>query len=250
MEKKVVLVTGSSKGLGSAISRRFAAAGYHAIVTYHNDRAAGLAVVQAIIDAGGSATLHQLDVRSEESVSRLLSDVSSVHGRLDTLVSNAVTEIAKPIDAASLDEWHQVLLTKLDGAFLTTKYAIPLLVKSDNPSVIYITSGDGERPNGEFIGYQIGTAGLIAMTKANAVYLAKKFGIRVNAVSPGPVKTPLWDQLGGENEEMWRGFADSAPVKRIATPEDVADACYFLASDARKFLNGVFLHVDGGSQWT
>lgn len=247
---QVALVTGSSKGLGAAAARRFAAAGYHAVVTYLSDHGAGKAVVDDIVSSGGSATLHQLNVRSEDSVIALMSSLDSRHGRLDALVSSAATEIAKPVDEATLEEWHTVLLTKLDGAFLITKHAVPLLRKAENPSLTYITSIDGERPKGDYLAYQVGTAGLIAMTKANAVYLTRKYGIRVNAVSPGPVRTSLWDPLGGENEQMWQRFEQSSPVGRIATVDDVADACLYLAEDRRRFLNGVFLAVDGGDRWT
>ena len=250
MDKRVVLVTGSSKGIGEGIAKRFALEGWHSVVSYYRDKPGGERVVNDIVATGGSASLVNLDVQSEQSVQAVLEEIGSELGRLDALVSSAVREIPKPVEDATLDEWHTVLLTKLDGAFLTTKYSIPLLSKAENASIVYITSGDGVRPNGEYLGYQIGTAGLIAMTKANAVHLAKKYQIRVNAVSPGPVRTPLWEALGGKDESMWEGFNESAPIGRIATTDDVAAACLYLAADERQILNGVFLNVDGGSQWT
>lgn len=248
-EQKIVLVTGSSKGLGAAIAKLFAANGYHAAITYHRDENGAAEVVDAITRDGGSAEAHQLDVTSESSVRSVTRALADAWGQLDCLVSNAVTEIPKPIDEATLDEWHTVLLTKLDGAFLSTKYCVPLLRCSDNPSIIYITSLSGERPKGDYIAYEIGTSGLIGMTKANAVYLARKFGIRVNAVSPGPVRTPLWDPLPGTSEEMWTRFEEATPTGRVASGSDVAQACLFLADDEHHFLNGVFLSVDGGKQW-
>jgi NAD(P)-dependent dehydrogenase (short-subunit alcohol dehydrogenase family) len=250
MTQRVALVAGSSKGIGSGIAKAFAKEGFHSFITYFQDRQGGETILKEIKDSGGSASLMQLDVTSEESVSTAYSKIASELGRLDSLVVTAVREIPKAVDEATLDEWHKVLLTKLDGAFLMTKHAIPLLSQSNNPSITYITSIDGERPKGDFIGYQTGTAGLIALTKAHSVYLAKKYGIRCNAISPGPVRTPLWDNLGGDDESMWAHFAESSPVKRIATLEDVSAACLFLATDPRKFLNGVFLSVDGGDQWT
>lgn len=139
------------------------------------------------------------------------------------------------------------MLTKLDGAFLCTKHAIPLLQQSDNPSVTYITSVDGERPDGDYIGYQVGTAGLIAMTKANAVYLGRKHGIRVNAVAPGPVRTQLWGP-DLTNEDMWQRFNTKSPLHRVGTGTEAGDACVFLANDPHRFLNGAFIDVDGGSR--
>jgi NAD(P)-dependent dehydrogenase (short-subunit alcohol dehydrogenase family) len=246
---RVVLVTGSSKGIGAAISKRFAGAGYHAVVTYNTSEKAAADVVSSIRAAGGSADACHLDVTSEASVTSVTETILQTWGRLDVLVSNAAVEIAKPVDDASLEEWHTVLLTKLDGAFLCTKHCLPLLQASDNPSIVYVTSSSGERPKGDYLAYEVGTAGLIAMTKANAVYLARKYRIRVNAVSPGPVMTPLWDPLPGTSEEMWVRFNESTPVGRVATDKDVAEACLALTDDPGRFLNGVFLAVDGGRQW-
>ncbi len=249
MTTRVAFVAGSSKGLGAAIAEAFGKLGYHVVVSYRTDRAGAERVAASVTGVGASATVTPLDVTDEDSVREAYSLVDSL-GRLDALVVTAVREIPKAVDQATLDEWHTVLHAKLDGAFLMTKHAIPLMGRSDNPSITYVTSIDGERPSGEFIAYQTGTAGLIAFTKANSVYLARKYGIRCNAISPGPVRTPLWDQLGGEDESMWERFARSSPVKRIAAVEDVAAACLFLATDPQRFLNGVFLSVDGGDQWT
>jgi NAD(P)-dependent dehydrogenase (short-subunit alcohol dehydrogenase family) len=250
MNNPVTFVAGSSKGLGAGIAKAFAQEGHHVVVTYYRDRQGGEKTLQEIIDGGGTGSRHHVDVTDEASVQGVYTAIESDLGRLDSLVITAVREIPKPVDEASLADWRTVLGTKLDGAFLLTKYGIPLLSRSDNASITYTTSIDGERPKGDFIAYQTGTAGLIALTKAHSVYLAKKYNIRVNAISPGPVRTPLWDQLGGEDESMWQGFAESTPVKRIATVDDVSKACLFLALDPKKFLNGVFLSIDGGDQWT
>ena len=250
MPERVALVAGSSRGIGSAVAKAMAKNGYHAVVTFFQNQDAGEETLRSIQENGGSGSLIRLDVTDEESVLAAYSVVADELGHVDSLVVTAVREIPKAVDEATLGEWHTVLHTKLDGAFLMTKHGISLLSRSQNPSITYITSIDGERPNGDFIAYQTGTAGLIAMTKAHSVYLARKYGIRCNSVSPGPVQTPLWDELGGGDEAMWKRFADSSPVKRVATLDDISAACVFLASDPRKFLNGVFLSVDGGDQWT
>ena len=189
--ERVAVVTGASRGIGAEIAKSFARWGYTSVITFRSRRALAEEVVEAIGEAGGRAISLQVDVRSDASVLSMLDGVGQAFGRIDALVCNAVDEVIKPIDEASLEEWHVPLLTKLDGAFLCTKHAIPLLQESDNPSITYVTSVDGERPNGDYIGYQVGTAGLMAMTKANAVYLGRKYGIRVNAVAPGPVRTEL-----------------------------------------------------------
>jgi NAD(P)-dependent dehydrogenase (short-subunit alcohol dehydrogenase family) len=140
-------------------------------------------------------------------------------------------------------------VTKLDGAFLITKYAVTLLAKSSNPAITFITSSVGWRPDGQYLAYQVGTAGLIAMANANAQYLCKKYKIRVNSVAPGPVKTALW-QKAGATEETWKDLLELSPVGRLATVEDVASAVWYVSEDLKSFINGTTINVDGGSQWT
>ncbi len=245
---KAILITGSSQGIGLGIARLYAANGFHIFVNFLNsEERAGLAVEELTMK-GGSASAHRADVRVESEVVSLFDIVQSSGHTLETGVVNAVDEAPKPVDEATFEEWHRVLLTKLDGAFLTTKYAIPLLAKAKNPAIIYITSSDGWRPDGDYLAYQVGTAGLVAMSIANARYLGKKYRIRVNSVAPGPVKTRLWEKAG-ESDEMWTSFNERNPVGRVATTDDIAAAVWFLAEDPKKFLNGTTINVDGGSQW-
>jgi NAD(P)-dependent dehydrogenase (short-subunit alcohol dehydrogenase family) len=148
---RVSLVTGSSRGIGRAIAIRLAAEGYHSVVTYHTDEKAGRSVLNEIEANGGVGELRKLDVRSEESVSDTLRMIGERHGRLDVLVNNAVTEIAKSIEQATFEEWRIVTETKIDGTFLCCKYAIPLLSNSDNGNIVNITSFDGEKPKQEYL---------------------------------------------------------------------------------------------------
>jgi meso-butanediol dehydrogenase / (S,S)-butanediol dehydrogenase / diacetyl reductase len=245
---RVAVVTGSSKGLGAAISERLAREGFKAWVTYHRDRAGAEQVAAAIERDGGLSRVAALDVRDEASVRDLFSLIGAEDGRLDVLVCNAVQEIAKSIEEATLDEWHTVVLTKLDQCFLCTKYALPLLRRAEGSQVIYMTSQDGVIPDPAYIGYCTGTAGIIAFVKAMAKYLPQ-YGVRANAISPGAVKTPLWDALGGDDPEMWTGFAKRNPMGRVATVDDVAAACALLVSDDAGFVNGNFIYVDGGARW-
>jgi len=246
MDERAALVTGSSKGIGAAIAKRLAREGYHAFVTYYRDEPAGRRVVADIESAGGRATLLHLDVRSQDSVLGVMHTIEQRVDHLNVLVNNAVMEIAKNIEDASFEEWKIVTETKIDGAFLCTKHAVPLLRKADNPNVIIITSYDGVKPQPDYIAYCIGTAGLIAFTKAMAVYLPR-YGIRVNAVSPGTTRTPLWDALGGDNEQMWARFAERNPMGRIPTVEDVAEAVVMIVNDSTRYLNGNFVYVNGGA---
>lgn len=246
MGKKVALVTGSSKGIGAAIAKRLAEDGFYVVVTYYRDQGAGEAVCRDIGQRGGSARLLRLDVKDPNSVGEVFQQVEKEFGVLNVLVNNAVQEIAKNLEDVTFDEWRIVTGTKIDGTFLCTKYALPLMKGAENANVVMITSYDGVKPVPDYIGYCVGTAGIIAFAKAMALYLPR-FGVRVNWVSPGATRTPLWDALGGDNEEMWENFARSNPMGRNSTPEDVAEVVSQIVMDQRRFLNGNHVYVDGGN---
>jgi NAD(P)-dependent dehydrogenase (short-subunit alcohol dehydrogenase family) len=179
-------------------------------------------------------------------VSHLLTEFSSAHDTLDVLVNNAGMDIPKSIEDATFDDWTKVLRTKSDDPFLMIKTFLPFLKKSQNANIVNITSHEGDVPNPGYLAYGVGTAALIAMTKGLARSLPK-YGIRVNAVSPGAVRTPLWIKTGEESEALWKDFAIKNPMGRVPTVDDVAEAVMLLINDKYKYLNGVFLDVNGGS---
>ena len=243
---EAALVTGSSKGLGAAISRVLAERGYYVYITDHHDHAASQDTAAEIRSVNGRAEVLPLDVTSERSVRDGFAAIEGGNRKLAVLVNNAVTEVAKDIEQATLEEWRSVISTKLDGSWLCTKYALPLLKESDNANVVFITSGDEERPDPDYLAYYTGTAGLNAMTKALARSLPR-YGIRVNAVSPGPVRTPLWNAMRGNDDALWREFAEKNPSGRVATPDDVAEVVWMLVNDPTRYLNGNVVYVTGGS---
>lgn len=247
--KKHVLVTGGSSGIGAETIKHFAEKGYVTHLVYFKGEDRAREIQEELRQKGNEVEIYQADLSNEKSVSDLFKMIGNNTSTLDVLIHSAVHEIPKPVDIAEFSEWRSVIGSKLDSAFLTIQEFLPFAKQSSNPSIVLITSIDGEKPDGEYIAYQVSTAGLIAMTKALSVYLAKKYNIRVNAVSPGPTPTPLW-QIAGETPEMWEEFNKKTPIGRVANTHDVAKACYYLATDEDKFLNGVFLDVDGGLRWT
>lgn len=242
---KVALVTGSSKGIGYAIALRMAEAEYNVFVTYYEDKNGAEETAAAVRDRGRVSHVLHLDVRSERSVVSALDTVEKSYGHLDVLVNNAAKEVSKPINEATLDEWHTVLQTKLDGAFLCTRASLPLLAKSNAASVIVISTFEGQQPSPEYLAYGVANAGLDAFVKAMALYLPK-YGARCNAVCPGPVRTPLWGP-DYANEELWSQLAKANPVGRNPTPEDVAEVVTMVAQDPTRMLNGNFIYVNGGN---
>ena len=233
---KVVLVTGASSGIGEATAERFAALGATVAVNSRSSVEEGRAVAERI---GGS--YHRADVADETAVLSMLDEVVATHGGLDVLVNNAGTTQVIPhadLDAVTDDVWRRILDVNLLGAWYASRGAIPHLRESTNGSIVNVTSVAGSNPVGSSIPYSVSKAGLDQMT----ILLARALGpeVRVNAVAPGLVRTPWtagWDKVLALVER-------TAPMGREAMPEDVAEACAFLA--ASTFVTGEVLTVDGG----
>lgn len=242
---KVALVTGSSKGIGRAIAIRLAKDDYFVYVTYHTDKKGGLNTVKEINENGGQSSLQKLDVSNEKSVKEAIEKINKDFGHLDVLVNNAARDVMKTIEDSSFEEWKLAIDIKLHGAWLCTKYALPLLKKSKNANIIMISSSADEGPTEDILSYATATAALTSLTKSLAIHLPQ-FGIRVNAVMPGEVRTANWQGLE-KNDAVWKDFAAKNLMKRVATVEDVADAVLPLINDPHKFLNGNFLFVNGGN---
>lgn len=238
------MVTGSSKGIGRAMAIRLASDGYFVYVTYNTDLAGGQYTVDKINNSSNNAALCELDVTSEESVIKLMNLISEKSGHLDVLVNNAERDVIKNFEEYTFDEWKMAMNTKVHGAFLCTKYAIPLLKKSDNPNVIMNSSSADQNPPVDAISYATATAALTSLTKSFAIHLPK-YKIRVNAIMPGEVRTANWGPME-KDDQLWQQFAEANPMKRVATVEDVADAIMPLINDPHRFLNGNFLYVSGG----
>lgn len=244
-KQKVALVTGSSKGIGKAIAQRLAKDDYFVYVTYYTDEKGGTDTAEKITKTGGKASLNKLDVSNEQSVVTIMKLIDKEFGYLDVLVNNAERDVSKPIEDSSFDEWQLAIDTKVHGAWLCTKYAIPLLKKSQNANIIFVSSNADEHPNPDVVTYAVAIAATNCFMRAMATHLPK-YGIRVNAVMPGPVRTDNWAELK-EDDNFWEKISNENPMKRVTTTEDVADAAPLLINDPHKFLNGVQLFVSGGS---
>ena len=234
---QVVLVTGSSSGIGAETARRFAASGATVVVNSSTSVDAGRALAAELT----GATYVQADVADEADASRLVDEVVAAHGRLDALVNNAGTTAVIPhgdLEAANPDVWRRIFDTNVIGTWQLTVAAVPHLRASGNGQVLNVSSLAGERPVGSSIPYACSKAALSHMTRLLANTLSPD--IRVNAVAPGLVDTPWtadWDAV--------RGFVRAqAPMQRSATPGDVAEVILGLARST--YVTGQVVLVDGG----
>lgn len=242
LEGRVALVTGASRGIGAAIAERLAAEGAAVAVNYAGRADAAGAVVARIEAAGGSAKAFQADVSDPAACTSLVADVFATFGRLDVLVNNAGITRDGLVVRMSDDDWSSVIDTNLSGAFYATRAASKIMMKARSGSIVTIASVVGLVGNAGQVNYAAAKAGLVGMTKSVARELASR-GVRANAIAPGFIATEMTDAL----PEAARSAAASAiAMGRFGTPEDIAAAVAFLASDEASYITGQVLAVDGG----
>jgi 3-oxoacyl-[acyl-carrier protein] reductase len=242
---KVVLVTGSSRGMGSAISEAFAVAGATCIVNYFPDEAG-----QNLRDAEETAArlrshavpVHVLpgDVSSYESVETLMKTVAELTGGLDILVNNAGILRDRTVKKMTPADWHSVIQTNLDGVFHASKLGAEIL--RDGGRIVNVASIAGVVGFPGQANYAAAKAGVIALTRVMAKELARR-GITVNSVAPGVIETPM---LAGLKPEVLAEYQKQIPVGRIGRPADVAHAVLFLACEESSYITGQNLPITGG----
>lgn len=245
--KKIAVVTGSSQGIGAGIAEVLGANGYVVGVTYKTNKTLAEGVVKQIIDKGGEAFPLEMDVRSEDSVKNCFKFVGEKYGKLDVLVNNAAVDAISPVDTCTLERWHEITQTKIDGNFLCTKHALPLLKKTKKSDLIVIMSSMGDKPDPEDVAYSVATAATMCFVRAMALGLAK-YGIRTNGVGPGETRTNngYWMEAGLTDDATWEKFAKDNLLGRTTTPEDVGQTVLSIVENPTQFWNGNFLYVNGG----
>ncbi len=239
---KVALVTGGSRGIGRACAIRLAQLGATVVVNYNQNLAEAETVVKAIEEAGSSGQALQGDVSIPASAQKLVDDTVKNYKRLDILVNNAGITRDKLLMQMKEEDWDAVLDTNLKGAFLCSKAVVRTMLKQRSGRIINITSISGQAGSGGQTNYSAAKAGLIGFTKA----LAREVGSRsitVNAVAPGFIETDMTAVLA---EELKQKAIAQIPLERFGTPQDVAAAVGFLASDEAAYITGHVLTVDGG----
>lgn len=238
---RIALVTGGRGGAGRAVCQRFLKEGAH---VYAGDLSDGGSL--GTTDAPGKFL--RLDVTSEREVRTAIATIQAEHGRLDVLVNAAGIEMELTIEETSLDQWNHIMAVNVTGTFLTSKYALPLLRASDHAAIINFGSYDGYIADPKLAAYCATKGAVHALTKAMACDHGPE-GIRVNAICPGYIDTPMLQQFypEGVSEEDGRAEAEAVhPLRTIGTPTDMANLVNWLASDEARYATGQLWVLDGG----
>jgi NAD(P)-dependent dehydrogenase (short-subunit alcohol dehydrogenase family) len=246
LEGKIALITGAGSGIGREAAKLFAGEGARVVVA-DRDAAGGEATVRAVADAGGEASFVETDVASSESVRAAIAHAEERHGGLHVLFNNAGIFPDDDGDPVATPEpvWDRVMDVNLKGVFLGCKHGIPALLRAGGGSIINTASFVAVMGAATAqVAYTASKGGVLAMTREIAVIYARQ-GIRANALCPGPVNTPLLQELLAEPEARARRLVH-VPMGRLAEPEEVARAALFLASDDAAYVNGTSFLVDGG----
>jgi 3-oxoacyl-[acyl-carrier protein] reductase len=237
---RVALVTGASRGIGRAIAVRLAAEGASVMAAARGDHAQ--VVADEIAAAGGQAAAVTLDVTDTASVEAAVAATIARFGRIDILVNNAGITRDQLMLRMKREDWDAVLATNLTAAYTCAQAVLKPMVKQRSGRIVNISSVVGQSGNAGQANYAASKAGLIGFTKALALEIASR-GITVNAVAPGLVDTDMTRAIAGAAHAEWEA---RIPLKRLGTPDDIAHAVLFLASDEASYITGHVLAVNGG----
>jgi 3-oxoacyl-[acyl-carrier protein] reductase len=232
------LVTGASRGIGSAIASALAADGWPVGVNFKRDESAAATTVERVQEAGGHALAVRADVTSPEEVEQLFSTLEEAFGRVLVLVNNAGVRSDDLAVSLKDSDWERVIDTNLSAAFRVMRRSLRGMIRARFGRVVNIASIVGPRANVGQSNYAAAKAGLIAMTKTVAVEVARR-GVTVNAIAPGLVETDFTEGLDDR-------LLNAIPARRAGSPEEVAACARFLASEQAGYVTGSTLYVDGG----
>jgi NAD(P)-dependent dehydrogenase (short-subunit alcohol dehydrogenase family) len=244
MNIQVVLITGGLTGIGRATALAFAKEGAQVVVSGRRDEE-GHTVVSEIRKAGAEAEFIRADVRREEDVRNLIDKTVERFGRLDVAVNTAGTEgVAGPVTEQTADSYAATFDTNVLGTLLSMKHELRVMLPQKHGCIVNISSTYGHTGALGASVYSASKHAVEGLTKSAALEAAE-MGVRVNAVAPGPIETPMLNRIANTDERK-AGVVSNVPLKRVGKPEEVAQAIVFVSSDKASFITGVSYLVDGG----
>jgi acetoacetyl-CoA reductase/3-oxoacyl-[acyl-carrier protein] reductase len=253
---RVALVTGGTRGIGAAITRRLAAHGASVAAAYGRDHDSARRLQAEIAATGHPISIHMADVGSAEDCRRTVEDVIAHHGRLDILVNNAGITLDRLSVKMSDEDWYKVLDVNLSGAFFSARAALAHMIERGSGRIINISSIIGQTGNIGQVNYAASKSGLFGLTMSmakEAAFALKRSGrlspeslnITVNAVAPGFIET---DMLDGVPEKVLDRIRAEVPLDRLGRPDEVARVVHFLSADASSYITGQVWAVNGGQE--
>lgn len=239
---KNAIVTGASRGIGRAIALKLAELGANVVVNYRNNASSVEEVVGAIEGKGVKALAVQGDVSNFEDAKKIVDEAQESFGSIDILVNNAGITKDALLMRMKEEDFDKVINVNLKGVFNCTKHVVPIMMKQRSGRIINISSVVGLAGNAGQANYAAAKAGIIGFTKSVAKEIASR-GVTVNAIAPGYVQTDMTEVL---SDKIKKEIKSNIPLKRLGTPEDIANTAAFLASDIASYITGQVISVDGG----
>ena len=245
LDGKAALVTGGASGIGRATVELLAARGAEVLVA-DLDEGKGADTVAAVQALGGRATFRRVDVTVPAEITAMVGAVVDAFGRLDIAVNNAGrTGTYAALADQQLEDWNTTLAVNLTSVFLSLQAEVPAMLANGGGAIVNTSSGAGLMGFANLPAYVASKHGVVGLTKSVALELARS-NVRVNAVCPGSVRTPMLEGFTGGDEQALLGMGKIQPIGRLGTPAEIAEAIVWLCSDASSFVTGVALPVDGG----
>ncbi|VVB91627.1 L-rhamnose 1-dehydrogenase (NADP(+)) [uncultured archaeon] len=241
LENKVTIITGAGSGIGKETALLFAKEGAKVVVADINEKSGGETLAE-IKKNGGEGYFAKLDVSNREEIKQVIKDAVEKYGKIDVLINNAGIIQDALVLKMTEEQWDRVINVNLKGTFNCIQAVVEVMINQGNGVIINTSSIVGLNGNVGQVNYAAAKAGLIGMTKTLAKELGKK-GIRVNAVAPGFIITPMTSNVP---EKVLEAMKEKTPLRRLGKAEDIAYAYLYLASDEANFVNGAVLSVDGG----
>lgn len=242
MNKKTVIITGASRGIGRATAKLFAESGYNVLINYNKSEEKAYELYNYLKDKGYSVSIFKADVSNKFEVNLMVNHCIGVFGKIDVLVNNAGITQSKLFTDITDEDWKEMMDINLNGIFYTTQKALQYMIPEMNGKIINISSIWGMVGGSFEVHYSTSKAAIIGMSKA----LAKELGpsnIQVNVIAPGVIQT---DMLNDIDEDIIDTLREETPLMRLGTPEDIANCVLFLASEKSNFITGQVISPNGG----